>query len=77
MMPRSFASIAVVVLIGFVPVAGPTQAKRLSVADALLQKWDADHDDTHRQSGGGRRSRLRSSIAKLGKQSRQSMLRHG
>jgi Ca2+-binding EF-hand superfamily protein len=46
MMPRSFASIAVVVLIGFVPVAGPTQAKRLSVADALLQKWDADHDGT-------------------------------
>jgi hypothetical protein len=46
MMPRSFSSIAALALIGLVHAAGPTQAKRLSIVDTFLQKWDADHDGT-------------------------------
>jgi Ca2+-binding EF-hand superfamily protein len=46
MMPRSFSSIAALVLIGLVHTAGPAQAKRPSVVDTFLHKWDADHDGT-------------------------------
>jgi Ca2+-binding EF-hand superfamily protein len=46
MMPRSFSSIAALALIGLVHAAGSGQAKRLSIVDTFLQKWDADHDGT-------------------------------
>jgi hypothetical protein len=46
MLLRSFYRIAAIALIGLVPLVGSTQAKRLSVVDTFIQKWDVDHDGT-------------------------------
>jgi hypothetical protein len=46
MLLRSFYRTAAIALIGLFPLVGSTQAKRLSVVDTFIQKWDVDHDGT-------------------------------
>jgi Ca2+-binding EF-hand superfamily protein len=41
----SLIRLAVLIVIGAVPLAGQVQAQRLNI-DAFLQQWDADHDGT-------------------------------